>query len=481
MKATHPRSVASSKATAKRLLKLERSGRYETALETFSEAWAEAGFVPDISDLQKDDGAELLLRFGSLIGFHSFKHQIDGGQARSKDLITAARTHFVEIGSAEKIAECENYIALAYWRGYEYPEALTWVETALSHPLSVSSPTRLHSLMITSMILHDAKRYVENVEHSLSVEQEMRDHGDAFLNGSLCSNLALSFKNLGESAHAMKYLTLARHFHERSGHKPYLGTIQNNLAQLHKEERRFKLAHESADSAIKIYRLIKDRAREASTLDTKAQIYIAERRFAEAEKVATESIAMLGGLKNSAMMTESLMTRATARLRAENLSEALDDLIEAVNITKQQNGETSARSLIDSFAEELRKAAVIEMPESTVETGDMELVLPPSLAHYPDYKGIWINTGHLERFGIAQGSLAVVTPIEVCRGDLVAVSENESGAVSCGTYDFEFGIVCLDRGDDEPLLFDENEIQILGKIIGYCIDTGGEMKVQALV
>jgi tetratricopeptide (TPR) repeat protein len=308
----------------------------------------------------------------------------------------------------------------------------------------------------------------------------MRKSGDVFLNGSLSTNIGLSYKNLGDSSSAMKYLTLARHFHERSGHKPYLGTVQNNLAQLHKEDGRFHLAHESADAAIKTYRRIKDRAREASTLDTKAQIYIAERRYDEAEKAASSSIAMLVRARNTAFMAESLMTRSIARLRAENVPGALGDLIEAVNITKRLNGEGAASQLIADFAAEIKRCAEVPSGDISIAGSELELVLPSALSHYSDYKGLWINTAGLEYLGIFQGSLAVVTPVKPKRGDLVAVLENASGAINCGTYDYEFGIVCLDRGNGEPLLFDENNVEILGKIIGYCEASQADNKMQVI-
>jgi hypothetical protein len=58
-----------------------------------------------------------------------------------------------------------------------------------------------------------------------------------------------------------------------------------------------------------------------------------------------------------------------------------------------------------------------------------------------------------------------------------------SGQVICGLYDCEFGIVCLERGDDDPQLFNEDDISILGKIIGVCNtgrDADGKMLVEPI-
>lgn len=482
MKAFHPRSASSVKVAASKLFRLERSGRYEAALGEFGNEWRAVAYLPDTTGLTRSEASELLLRFGALVGFYSYQHQLATGQDRSKDILTAARRGFEELGEREKTAECDCYLALAYWRTYEYREALAWIEGVSHRDLPPTSKTQLFAHVAKSLILLSQKRYAESIDLCLSTEAAMRRFGDAFLNGSLSTNIGLSYKNLGDTVSAMRYLTLARHFHELSGHKPYLGTVQNNLAQLHKEERRFHLAHESADAAIKTYRRIKDRAREASTLDTKAQIYIAESRFIEAQEVASASIAMLRDAGNTAFLAESLMTRSTARLRSDNIPGALDDLIEAVNITKQQDSDESADHLIAGFANEMKRCVELCPSEGSVEAADMELELPPSLSQYSSYKGLWINTPHLEYLGVPQGSLAVVTPVEPKRGDLVALSENTGGAISCGVYDYEFGIVCIDRSDGEPLLFDKDDVEVLGKIIGYgeMRDADGKMQIKAL-
>ncbi len=97
----------------------------------------------------------------------------------------------------------------------------------------------------------------------------------------------------------------------------------------------------------------------------------------------------------------------------------------------------------------------------------LELILPPSLSMYEDIQGIWINNTHLENVGLVRDSLAVVASTgNTQRGDLIALEETETGNVSCGFYDFGFGIVCLEDQDSEPLLFDKEKITIIGKIVG---------------
>ena len=457
--------------STKRLFTLERAGRFDEALESFSDGWEDDAYLPDASMYQNAEYPEILVRFGSLIGFYGFKHGIEGSQERSRDILTQAREYFVDPADAEKLAETENYIALSYWRSGEFREALAWIEEAFSRDLPASSQARLYSEVIRSILFLATGRIEENIHNCLAIEATMRQYGDAFLNGCLCTNVALSYKRLARNRYALRYLGLAREFHQRSRHQAYLGTVHNNLAQLLRAEGSFLSAHESVDAAIRIYRKIKDRTREGSSLDTKAQIYLAEQKLGNALKVIDRSIKLLKTIPGSSDLAESFLTKAKILLRSDNFVEAVLSLVEAVNITRVQNGDPAAEILVREF-----EAAVKEVSEtrssvpasSPVDTDQLELVIPPSLAGAADYKGIWIRSDKLDNAGIPSGSLAIVSQGRVARGDLAAVLDHSTGVVSCGYFDSEFGIICLETEGNEPELFDDAAVTVLGKIVGVC-------------
>ena len=181
----------------------------------------------------------------------------------------------------------------------------------------------------------------------------------------------------------------------------------------------------------------------------------------------------------------------------DEISKATFCLIEAVEIARTKISEAAAENLVKDYENCLRARLSLSSetnPENLEkviepETGDdlsrddIELVLPSPLSNFEDIQGIWINNSHLEGIGILKNSLAVIVPTDDVRcGDLIAVEEVENSCVSCGFYDNEFGIICLEGYDGEPLLFDEEKIRIIGKIVGVANDktVDGKLIVEPL-
>jgi tetratricopeptide (TPR) repeat protein len=466
--------------SAKKLIKLERAGRYEDALAMIRHIWPDLSAVPDIIDLAPRDAAEMLLRCGSLLGFLGHAKQLRNSQERAKNLLTEARTRFLDIYDIEKIAECENHLALTYWRAGELNEASAWIDEALSHGLPGSNAAHLYCRVTRLLINLEAGRFAENVAMFAELDPLFRTHGDAFLCGCFYANIGISHQELGNLADAIEYLELAEGYHVRSRNKIYLGSAGNNLAMLYKKTGEFEKAHAAIDSAIKLFRQIKDRTREGFTIDTKAQIYFAEAQYADALKTSEKAISFLEKGENSAFVVEAVMTKVKTLVFTGDISGAALDLVKAVNIARAQTGEESAKILTNRFEAAIRERplpvppAVPYAPELPAARDDLvrgdglRLVLPPSISHYTDYQGVWINGTHLEKAGLTQGSLAVVVHEEVKRGDLVAIAEIGSDMVICGYYDADFGMISLE-GDDAALqMFDEHEVKVLGRIVGVC-------------
>ena len=483
-----PQTVRANGELLHELFTLERCGQFEKALAELRGIWDDLAVEPIVEGLDPRLAAEVYLRCGALIGFLGHSRQIPSAQERSKNLLTKARTMFLDDYRFEKLAECENYLALAYWRTGEINEAQSWIEEARSHELAETSDPSLYSHVILDLIRLSQKRF-DDISADFRIHEKLFiENADYFLAGNFYMNYGIAAKNLGDVQASLSALGRARDLFVRAGNKVQVAMAQNNLSQLFKSERRFAEAHAAIDQATRLFKEIGDRTREGFSLDTKASIYFEEAKYDEALAAVEQGIAILSTSENYGYLTETIATKARIQLLSSDFTTATLTLLQAVEIAKVRIGEQAATRLIREFEATLEKRnlRLIEQAEPSlpeIATDDLQLVLPSSIAHFDDYQGIWINNSDLESYGLPRGSLAIVVSEEVKRGDLVALTEADSDLVSCGFYDCDFGIVCLEVNGSEPQLFDRSNVRILGKIVGVTNakkNADGTMNVKAL-
>jgi tetratricopeptide (TPR) repeat protein len=458
----------------KNLLELERQGLYDEAFEQLKCVWSDFSATPDVEDLEPGLAAEMLLRCGSLIGFFGHINQVPNSQEISKNLLTDAHNRFLSLFNFEKVAECENYIALAYWRKRENSEADTWIETSLFRNLANSNKIRLYSYIIKSVILHSDNKPKEIVSLLENLESDFVNFGDEVLKGDYYNNLGLAFRRLQCNTEASKNFEIAKYYHQNSGHRIYFATIENNLAMLYKEEQKFNDAHKSIDSAINIFRNIKDRTREGFSFDTKALIYFAEEKYQQALESINTAIRILEKGENKGYLVESYETKVKILVCSDKIADATVSLFEAYQIAKVYSGNTSAKKLLDNFELLIKERTspklkgIYSQKEVEEFNNNYELVFHKSIIIKNDFNGVRIKNNNLEKYGLKNGTLAITVKENIQKGDLVAVLEKENNLVACGFYDYGYGIICLDNEIQEPQLFNENEVELLGKVVGFC-------------
>src|SRR5215213_1315649 len=188
MNPLHPQTARAHSELLRALIGLERSGQFDLALQELRGVWDNTTELPNVENLDASLTAETYLRCGALIGFLGHVRQIPTAQERSKNLLTEARSIFLEIYDTEKLAECENYLALAYWRTGEINEAQSWVEEAQSHELLEQSLVSLYSYVIRDLILLSQKKFVEVCASFAALEKLFDGKADDFLTGSIYNN-----------------------------------------------------------------------------------------------------------------------------------------------------------------------------------------------------------------------------------------------------------------------------------------------------
>lgn len=471
----HTSVQARAEATAKLAWEAERHGSYELGLLYFSDRWADPEFEPDVTGLPDSLAAEIRLRFASLLGYQGHLRKISDSQRRACDILTSTLAVFEQLAIEEKRAECANHIALTYFRTGEFSEAHIWLESALERELPTTNIHRLATITYRMLVYVGESKFADVLELYRRFEPLFREWADDWIGSSFYLNGGVALGETGDAAESIRCFELAAFRAERSSIKPSLASIQNELAHVHMSLGRYERAHLHVDKGIDLYREIGDESREGMLLDTKAAISLSEGNFDDALKTIEKAIYILKDGENKAFLAEAYATEARILVWLDTFSGGVTALFEAWKLAETYSGRGFARTFIAQFEAEVEKkkagaASGVRRSNGLVETG-LELILPPKLALHDRYQGIRINNDHLHCVGIKNGSLVIAAvTTDIKRGDLVAVSEKDSGEISCGFYDLDFGVMCLETCDLEPRLFDPEDVTIIGKIVGIADD-----------
>ena len=337
-------------ATLHKVLAAEQKGLYEQAFTFLSPFWNTTSQFPITTNLSAEYSAELFLRCGGIIGFLGNSRQITNAQEISKDLLTEARHQFLSLFDFEKVAECENYLALAYWRTGEFVEADDWLRESFSRNLPENNHVRLYSFVIEGLISLDKRKYEEIIVKSETQEEAFDKYADDFLKGCFNNQIGIAYKNLGMKYSALKHLKLARNFFQQAGHQVYCGVTENNLAQFFHSEGNFAEAHNSANNARKIFELLGDKTREGFSLETKAQIYSAEGKFDKALRYINDAIELLEKGESYMNLVESYRTKVKILIHLNRIAEALTVMTAAHNLASLHIAQDLAREIIENTA-----------------------------------------------------------------------------------------------------------------------------------
>jgi tetratricopeptide (TPR) repeat protein len=337
-------------AILNKVLESEQKGQYEQAFASLSPFWNITSQFPITTGLTDEESAELFLRCGGIIGFLGNSKQITNAQEISKDLLTEARHQFLSLYDFEKIAECENYLALAYWRTGEFVEADDWLRESFSRNLTEDHPTRLYSYIIDGLLNLDKRKYDEIVVKSQKLESSFEKYADDLLKGCFNNQIGIAYKNLGMKYSALKHLKLARGFFQTVGHKVYCGVTENNLAQFFHSEGNFDEAHHSANNAKKIFEQLGDKTREGFSLETRAQIFCAEGKFEKALKSINEAIELLEKGESYRNLVDSYRTKIKILIELDKISEALTIMTAAHNLAALHIAQDFAKEIIENTA-----------------------------------------------------------------------------------------------------------------------------------
>ena len=311
--------------------------------------WKNTKQRPDVSELNKLEQAEILLRCGSLAGYVGSCQQKKDAQELAQTLLVEASKIFLLLADYEKLAECETYSALTYWRMGQLDEATSWINSAFQYNLDKKCEVRLHTHVVDGIILFEQGKYAELVNKCKILEPLFHKSQFYILQGDFNSNYAYGLMELGYKNEALSRFDLAKQFYTKTSHFLYLALLENNLAVFFKSEEVYDEAHKAIKSARENFKKLGDKTREGYSIDTQAQIYMAESNYKEALKCANEAIKMLKKGENYCYLANSMQTKSHIEFYLKDYSASMETMIASVNIASVHISQTQAKKFIDTY------------------------------------------------------------------------------------------------------------------------------------
>jgi tetratricopeptide (TPR) repeat protein len=336
--------------TLSEVVAAEENGQYEKAFRLLTPFWSDFEQFPNTIGLSGEQSAEVFLRLGGVIGFLGNTQRISNSQEISKNLLTQARQRFLSLSIPEKIAECENYLALAYSRTGEFTEAFDWLNESLSRNLTENHPTRLNSYVIEALLDMDAGKFEKILRRGNELREVFEKHASYLHKGCFYNHLAIAYKTLGNDDEALIYLKTARDLFQKADHEIFYGATENNLAQLYHKIGLFPDAHACAQKARTIFEQMGDKMREGFCLETQAQIFAAQGKPEQALISVNQAIELLENGEGYRKLVDSYRTKVKILILLDRLPEALTVMTAAHNLAALYISQTLSREIIEDVA-----------------------------------------------------------------------------------------------------------------------------------
>lgn len=411
---------------------------------------------PDISpaafDFNAEETAELLLSSARLYGFLALTRK--NGQETSKNFLTRANDLFVQLGHIEKQVLCSNYLALSEWRVGALGEAEIWLQNARSLHLPALNPARLHTFIVESLVNCTNGKYREILARLNAQSNNFLRSGDDYLLGLFYMNRGIGKKNLGDMQGALYDQTRAGDIFAQSGHLQFASYAENNLACLYRAKGETSKAFIHTNNALSIAKQVGDVRQIGCCYDTLALLALDAGDYQTAIDYSDRAIANLEQTECYAYLVEYLETKIKILLK-------LNDKQAYVLYAR-------AMSLAERFC-----PSVCERLTDTIR--DKKETRPEGVLTFTFVEGFEptgkilcanIAVDDFIYLGITRGCKVVIEDTTVVNGDFAAIVYDEEWYL--GVYTCFYEMVALQVDESEPQMFNEKDIKILGKVIGYC-------------
>ncbi|HEV7376895.1 MAG TPA: hypothetical protein VGN95_19420, partial [Pyrinomonadaceae bacterium] len=339
---------------------LEEAGNYEAARVAMGELWQRIGENPVLDGLDKHIAAEVLMRAGALTGWIGSVNQVEGAQAKAKDLISESILLFESLPDVIKVAEARTEIAYCYWREGAFDEARITLGEALSYLTEANSELKAVALLRSAIVEISDQRFNDALRIFTEAAPLFEETANHSFKGRFHVGLANTLKNLGTNEKREDYIdrafieySAASYHFEQAGHTSYRAAVENNLGFLFSKAGKFDEAYKHLDRARHLFTSLKDKVHSAQVDDTQARALLAQGYKADAERIIRSAVQVLEKGGEQALLTEALTTQGVALARLEQQEQSRSVLERAIEVAEQAGDIEGAGRAALTLIEEL--------------------------------------------------------------------------------------------------------------------------------
>ena len=303
------------------------AGNYEAGRRILQPWWS-MGRWPKLDALNQQSCADLLFTAGELAGFVASTVQFARGQKHAEELLNGSVALFEQLGLKQRAAEARIELALCYHRQGLLDIARSTLLGVLNDIRGENPDLLSLALMRLGSLERQAGRLKDALERLMQVASAAEVCGP-WMTARCQLELASTYKDLAISENVGIYFADAQRCYLQAlfefkavGQHRYVGIVENNIGLLLLSLGSYQESEEYLLHARTLFNAFSDTLRGAQVNETLARLYIDTKRYALADEVINQALTTFELADGEALLAEALTTSGVAAARLGRFNDA---------------------------------------------------------------------------------------------------------------------------------------------------------------
>lgn len=335
------------------------SGNHEAACKVLCSRWTFSDW-PRLDGLNQQSCADLLFTAGELASYKANTTQIPRGQKHAEQLLNGSIALFEQLGLRRRAAEARIELALCYYRQGAFDLGRYTLTRVLDQLSEESTELRGLALVRLATLERHAGRLKDALSKLLEALPIVQVSGP-WTTARCFLELASTYKDLAIAEASSSYSDQARDFYikalsefEAVGHHRYVAVVENNLGFLLLGDGLYKESEDYLLRSLRSFISFSDTIAEAQVNETLARLYVATKRYDLAEDVIERAVKILERTDGEALLAEAITTSGLVAAKQLRYGDAKKNFEAAYNIAERCGDSEGAGRALLIMLEELK-------------------------------------------------------------------------------------------------------------------------------